>query len=232
YTRSDVPREIQLKVLESLDMYLYSTFRAETVYQRERTYLSFDNKIKTLKLKLWQIIATEPLTEEERVTFAKQKQWIYDFAASLSGTTELERISGMRRASAVFNDILNGFSMQPMSEESFKEFKEEIRGENTLGGIANTASCWSTTIVKEKKDKHRWPFPFGVVTGYSGGSDRVDFDFESEKPGVLRNIWLSDVAEPKGHDNAYDIASRKSQKAPDDCTTDKKLEEWLSRQNA
>jgi len=232
YTRDDVPREIQLKILESLDLYLYSTFRAETVYQRERTYLSFDNKIKTLKLKLWQVIAKEPLTEKEKATFTQQKQWIYDYAESLPGTTELGSIAGMHRASIVFNDILNGFSMQPMSEEGFKEFKEELRGENTLGGIANTASCWSTKIVKEKKTKHRWPFPFGVVTGYSGGSDRVDFRFESEKPGLSRSVGLEDVAERQYDYHAYDIASRKKLKAPDDCTTDEKLEEWLSRQDA
>ncbi|MHC4744983.1 MAG: Clp protease N-terminal domain-containing protein, partial [Planctomycetota bacterium] len=235
YTRDDVPGEIQLMILESLDTYLHSTFLSEPVYKQEGTYLKFDNRIKTLKLKLWQVIATEPLTEEERATFAEQKHWIFDFVDNYPVEAEIEGVAGRYRAGVVFNDILNGFSTQPMSQVVFSELQEDIRNEDNMGGITNAVSCWSTEVAMEDYKQHRrtgWAFPFGVVTGVSGGSDRVDFRFESEKPYLLRDVWLSDVAKARGRDDAYDISSRKWLKAPDACTTQAKLKEWLAEQDA
>jgi hypothetical protein len=237
YTRSDVPKEMQLKILEALDEYIVMTFPTTSMSLQERVYLRFDDKLKTLKLKLWQIIATAPPTEEEQQTLAAQKQWIYDYAENNFPTTEaLEKARRMYRADTVFQDVLNGFSLQPMPDEIFQEMQNDVHNQDDVAGVANAASCWSTEIARARRRLHRktrgqWAFPFGVVSGYSGGSDRVDFSFESDKPFLHSTVRLSDAPTEDDQYCSYDIAGRRGLKAPADCNSTSQRLAWINEQD-
>ncbi len=237
YTRSDVPKQLQMEILEALDKYLYMHFNATAPSKREAVYLGFDGQIKSLKMKLWQVIATEPLTEDEKLTFAEQKKWIYDHVETFPVQSEMERVTRMNRADVMFNDVLNGFSLQPMWEETFEELQQKILKANKVSSIASAVSCWSTEIAQDRlkrnsnrKEKRKWEFPFGEIGGYSGGSDRVTFNFKSDKPRLTNQMWIADFAKPKS-DDVYDLVSRGHLKVPDELTTTEGLEQWLSEQN-
>jgi len=237
HTRADVPKELQLKVLDALAEYIAMTFLTTNTSLQERVYLRFDDKLKTLKLKLWQVIATAPLTEQEQETLAAQKKWIYDYVENNFPTTEeLEKVRRMYRADTVFQDVLNGFSLQPMPDEIFQAMQDNIRKQDDVGGVANQASCWSTEIAQARMRLHRkareqWTFPFGIVRGYSGGSDRVDFHFESDKPRLHATVRLADAPTEVDQYCSYDIASRKGLKAPEDCNSISQRLAWINEQD-
>jgi len=235
YTRADVPKATQLHVLEALDAYLYSTFHSP-VHLQERTYLRLDDMLKTLKMKLWQVIARPPLTPEEEDRFQRQKQWLHEFVETrYADKTQLERVTAMYRAHRVFEDVLNGFSMEPMSDALFADLQAEVRKSGNLAEVACTVSCWSTNIFQERdranrKQNKAWEYPFGTVTGYSGGSDRLDFAFESEKPHLLQSVLLYKGTRRNIRRHVYDISAGREFALDDDCITGAEIEAWTSRQ--
>jgi len=237
YTRSDVPNELRIRILDALDMYLYYNFRAEKIRYQERIYLDFDSRIKSLKMKLWQVIAKKPLTKEEKQTFEKQKKWIYDQAKKIIVDSELNRIVEMNRVDIVFEDVLNGFSLQPMEEKMFDDFKKKLLAEKEMNHFACTAETWSTQIGMKLYNKNynrrngKWKFPFAVVNGFTGRGDNFDYDFVSEKPYLSTSVQLYGINRP-GKVHAYDITTRwRKIKIPESVETSKQLVEWLTEQD-
>jgi hypothetical protein len=105
-----------------------------------------DHKIKTLKLKLWQVLAVEPLTDAQRADLKRQRQWIYNYINErFPQAPQLQRAYRMYELEWVFDDILKGFSRQPMNTETFRIFQDDIRKENSLAGATTEASGWSTS---------------------------------------------------------------------------------------
>ena len=240
YTRNDLSKAMQLQILEELDRYIFMNFSSRTLSNQESIYLRFDDRYKSLKFKLWQVIATEPLTEEQRTKLAEQKEWIYDYVSkNYPITKELEKVRRMYRVDRVFQDVLNGFSQQPMSDGTFKKLQEEIRNEDNVGGIASKASCWSTYIAGYEYGLNRnnvgeWKLPFATVTSYGGGSDDVHFSFKSDKPYLYDNFRLyyyDGVSAKKFENHTYNIASMRALRAPDDCKTTEQLLAWIDKQN-
>ena len=120
-----------------------------------------------------------------------------------------------------------------MHAETFKEIQEDIRNQDSVGSIANEASCWSTKIARRRrreKGRGQWAFPFGVVDGYSGGSDRIDFYFDSDRPNLSRKVELSDASAERPEYHSYDINTNKELKAPSDCNSTPQLLAWINEQ--
>lgn len=232
--RQDVSKNVLIKILESLDEYLYTFFPSENVYQREKVYLELSNKLKTLKLKLYQVIAIQPPTPEEQALLLEQKQWVYDQLNSFVNESPVEQASKKNRVDKVFDDILNGFSTQPMPEEAFKKYQGDIKKAKGLASVANQASTWSTEVAMylyKTQNRDKLIFPFGNVKGISGGSDRVSFSFRNDYSRFAYDLWLGDITGSKGGQVSYDIATRQGLVAPQDCTTHEELEQWLIQQS-
>ena len=231
YTRDDIPKEQLLEILEQLDAYIYTIFPSMTVFSQEHVYLAFDNRIKTLKLKLWHLIAVEPLSEQEKETLQEQKQWVYDQINNFSGETPLVTAIERYRIEKCFEDVFNGFSREPMPADVFEKYKADINKESSLKMKIGVASCWSMEIAISyfHKNPKEYPYPFGTISGFSGGSDRVDFRFKSDKPNLYENILLRGISgkEPCG----YDIATRQEINAPNDFKTADQMQAWLNIQN-
>lgn len=235
YTRDDVSKVLQLRILEALDGYLYDNFQNEPIQNQQNLYLSFDHVVNSLKMILWQVIATEPLTADEKRIFAEQKKWIYDRVDKWTSVSEIEKAHGMYLVDRTFNDVLNGFSMQPMSKELFEDLKKESLTRSGVDYFAN----WSWIIaedhyMKRRRQKRKWEFPFGVVTFTTPVTGRPSFSFETKKTKLWTSVWLCDPARSDDLQqfcHTFDIAQRGIIYAPKKIKTCVQLAKWMVKEN-
>lgn len=239
YTRSDVPKEMQLRILNCLGLHMENgyMFGSYNLAGREKIYRNFDRRFKSLKFKLWQLIAKEPLTDEEKKTFAEQKKWIYDLPDQFPNLSERTKIYLMLRMDRVFDDVLNGFSTQPMDEEAFEKFKRKVMAQKMLHNRISVASCWSTEngIDRFKKDKEKgikWEFTFGVIEACGGGNDYPSYHFERKGANLFERFQLLFINAPKDRYRcyAYDISSAEKLRLPSGVNSGDEFIEWMSKE--
>ena len=211
--RQTLSAERREEILAAVASFVKERFRGDDCY------LAFRSTFDMLKWQIWTATEQTELTAEETARLDSQREWMRDYIRGLPDPQQ--RVAEWQHAgrikvleNEVFQNPLNPFFREPMSDEIFRQFQAEVTDyQQPLPAqtrIIHAPSHIFFAAVKVQVEPmcNRWPPGFPVQGLGMGGTQQFDFRANSRND---ISVHLGDLrlgVLPQNQRTYFDVATR------------------------